>query len=229
VARSPLPAVRRCRQNFKPYIFSQSEIRRLLDGTETYQCFLKLLEPYTLRTLLLLLYGTGLRISEAVALKQVHVDIEQRVILIDKAKFYKTRLVGLGCDLCEALAKYRRQRSAAGHSTAGDAPFFSCKGGQPMEAYIVRCAFVRLRKHVGIERSDAKQQPRLHDLRHTFAVHRLLSWYRSGADLQRLLPLLSTYLGHICLESTKHYLTITPELLTQAGSRFERYIEAGGD
>ena len=163
------------------------------------------------------------------ALKQAHVDIEQRVLLIDRTKFYKTRLVGLGRDLCEALAKYRKQRSDAGHSTAENAPFFSCRNGRSMEAYIIRCAFVRLRKHVGIERSDAKQQPRLHDLRHTFAVHRLLSWYRSGADLQRLLPLLSTYLGHICLESTKHYLTMTPELLTQAGSRFERYVEAGGE
>jgi integrase len=85
-------------------------------------------------------------------------------------------------------------------------------------------AFKRLRNHAGIHRTDGgRYQPRLHDLRHTFAVHRLTSWYQQGADVQRLLPNLSVYLGHINVASTQVYLTMTPELLQEASARFESY------
>jgi len=86
-------------------------------------------------------------------------------------------------------------------------------------------AFQRLREHTGIRRSDAGRcQPRLHDLRHTFAVHRLTSWYRQGADVQNLLPYLSTYLGHANLRGTQVYLSMTPELLQEAAARFDHYV-----
>jgi integrase/recombinase XerD len=85
-------------------------------------------------------------------------------------------------------------------------------------------AFDRLRRRAGVQRSDgSRYQPRLHDLRHAFAVHRLVSWYRQGADVQRLLPQLATYLGHVHLAATQRYLTLTPELLQQASQRFEAY------
>ena len=74
-----------------------------------------------------------------------------------------------------------------------------------------------------------RHSPRLHDLRHSFAVHRLTDWYRQGADVQRLLPVLSTYLGHTDLAGTQVYLSMTPELLQQASSRFERYASGGSD
>ena len=84
--------------------------------------------------------------------------------------------------------------------------------------------FRRLRSAAGIQRpGGARRQPRLHDLRHTAAVHRVIQWYRRGADLQRLLPHLATYLGHVDLSSTQRYLTLTPELLHEASLRFERY------
>src|ERR1700676_3356939 len=77
---------------------------------------------------------------------------------------------------------------------------------------------------IGISRTDgARFQPRIHDLRHTFAVHRLISWYRQGADVQRMLPLLSVYLGHVHIRTTQVYLSMTPELLEEAGNRFEQY------
>ena len=80
----------------------------------------------------------------------------------------------------------------------------------------------------GIRRDDgACHQPRLHDLRHTFAVHRLTSWYQQGADVQKLLPHLSTYLGHVDIQSTQVYLTMTPELLDEAGKRFAQYAAEG--
>lgn len=91
-------------------------------------------------------------------------------------------------------------------------------------------AFCRLRESAGVHRHDgARYQPRLHDLRHGFAVHRLVSWYRQGADVQRLLPQLATYLGHVHVAATQRYLTMTPELLHEASLRFERYAMAGGN
>ena len=85
-------------------------------------------------------------------------------------------------------------------------------------------AFVRLRTYSGVGRSDgARYQPRLHDLRHSFAVHRLTSWYQQGANVQHLLPHLATYLGHVSLAATQIYLTMTPELLRAASVRFELY------
>jgi len=85
-----------------------------------------------------------------------------------------------------------------------------------------------VREQAGVRRSDgARYQPRLHDLRHTFAVHRLISWYRQGADVQKLLHHLSVYLGHVHLADTQVYLSMTPELLREANARFERYTEEG--
>lgn len=220
---SPLPRRRACRATFAPHIFSRAEIRLLLDGTATYQTILQRLQPDTLRIMLLLLYGTGLRISEAVSLTEADVDLDHGMLTIQLTKFYKTRLVGVGGDLCQALKDYRRKRNPCNPARDNSAPFFTCKNGDPVSDHLIRNAFVRLRNHVGLKRGDAKQQPRLHDLRHTFAVHRLVSWYSTGADVQRLLPLLATHLGHVGIESTKHYLTMTPELLEQASVRFAQY------
>lgn len=220
---SPMPRCRACSTTFTPYIFARAEIRRLLDATDTYQAFIQRLQPDTLRVMLLLLYGTGLRISEAVGLTKADVDLEHGVLTIRLTKFYKTRLVGLGSDLCGALQCYRKKRKTEGQAKDESVAFFTCKNGAPVTDHLIRNAFVRLCKHVSLKRVDVKQQPRLHDLRHTFAVHRLVSWYDRGADVQRLLPLLATHLGHISIETTKHYLTMTPELLEQANARFDRY------
>jgi len=87
--------------------------------------------------------------------------------------------------------------------------------------------FGRLRQAAAIQREPtARYQPRIHDIRHTAAVHRLIAWYRAGADVQRLLPQLATYLGHVEIRSTQRYLTMTPELLQQASVRFERYAQS---
>jgi len=89
-------------------------------------------------------------------------------------------------------------------------------------------AFVRLRAITGVARKDGtRYQPRLHDLRYAMAVHRLVAWYREGADVQRLLPQLATYLGHVDVAATQRYLTMTPELLLEASRRFERYAQPG--
>jgi integrase/recombinase XerD len=122
------------------------------------------------------------------------------------------------------LTEYARWRTVTYQSAGGENRFFRGKRGAAIPLRTLEDTFQRLREHADVRRSDgARYQPRLHDLRHTFAVHRLTAWYRQGADVQRLLYHLSVYLGHAHLAATQVYLTMTPELLHQAGTRFERY------
>ncbi len=221
----PLPAtVPKMPERFVPYIYSQDELQRLINPVAPDQIGFRKLEPHTLRAVLLLLYGAGLRISEAVALTLEDVDLPGAVLTIRDTKFHKTRLVPIGLKLNQAMAQYASQRKEAGHSQSADAPFFVLRRGAPLSVHIVRQAFIRLRKYAGVGRTDgARYQPRLHDMRHSFVVRRLTSWYQQGADVQRLLPHLATYLGHVSIAATQVYLTMTPELLHAASVRFERY------
>jgi integrase len=123
------------------------------------------------------------------------------------------------------MAEYAKRREKAGHSQDSDAPFFVTRYGARVPLYLVQRGFRRLRAQAGVRREDgARYQPRLHDLRHSAAVHRLTAWYREGKNVQRLLPLLSTYLGHVDIVSTQLYLTMTPELLHEANKRFAKYV-----
>ena len=100
------------------------------------------------------------------------------------------------------------------------------RSGEPVKRSAAESAFCYIRKVANVFRTDgARYQPRLHDLRHAFAVNRLVTWYRQGADVQRLLPLLSTYLGHVHIAATQQYLTMTPELLQEASRRFHGYAQ----
>jgi site-specific recombinase XerD len=226
VSSSPLPTtVPKIPPRFVPYIYTHDDIRRLLNATASYRQIHILLEPYTFRMILLLLYGAGLRISEALSLRMADVDFSEAVLLIRETKFYKSRLVPIGTHLQEAMVRFAAARREAGHSELPDSPFFLGRKGDPLRIHTVQQSFRQLRAHAGIRRSDdARYQPRLHDLRHAFAVNRLVAWYKAGADVQRLLPKLSTYLGHISLSSTQRYLTMTPVLLQEACGRFERYV-----
>ena len=222
---SPLPVVIPKRpQPLVPYIYNVKELRALFDTCFNYQKAKGQLEPYMVRTLLLLLYGVGLRISEATSLTLTDVDLSQALLTIRETKFYKTRLVPIGKQLTKILLQYAAQRQKEKYSLNPDAPFFVERSGKAVKQHTIQDAFRLIRKKAGIRRTDgASYQPRLHDLRHTFAVHRLTTWYKEGADVQRLLPVLSVYMGHVCLSSTSTYLTMTPTLLEEAGRRFERY------
>lgn len=213
---------------FVPYIYSHDELRRRLAATAAYQKNRSKLEPETLRALLLLLYGAGLRLSEALSLTVADVDLTQALLTVRDTKFYKTRLVPLGAQLTEALTRYAARRQPATCAHNDEAPFLADRTGARLNISTIEGSFQRLRVCAGIRRDDgARYQPRLHDLRHTFAVHRLTAWYRAGADVQQLLPLLSTYMGHGYLSATQVYLTMTPELLHEANLRFERYALSG--
>jgi integrase/recombinase XerD len=178
VAASPVTTVIPKRPpNFVPYIYSHDELRRLLLATDVYQRNRSCVEPTTVRTMILLLYGAGLRLREAVALAPSDVDLEDRLLTIRQTKFYKSRFVPVGPQLCEALARYgRRPRSQL--PSAGDAEaFFTTRAGTPMNRYTVEGIFQRLRERAGIRRFDgARYQPRLHDLRHNAESRIMPSW-----------------------------------------------------
>ena len=200
---------------------------------KTYRKRVNQLEPHTFHALLLVLYGAGLRRGEALSLTLADIDLRAAVLTVRETKFDKTRLIPLGPQLARAMQEYAAQRTACGASQAHEAPFFVNRDGTPLAARTIRGAivskaFVQLRRAAGVVRGNgARNQPRLHDLRHSFAVHRLTAWYRQGADVQRMLPLLSTYLGHASVVGTQVYLTMTPELLGEAALRFERYVQTG--
>ena len=226
LSASPVPTtVPKLPERYKPYIYSREELRRLLDRTAASQTQRFQMEAHTFRTLLLLLYGAGLRVSEALSLNLKDVDLQEAVLDIRQTKFFKTRLVPLGNELSDVMKAYAKQRNKAGHSPDPDIPFFVTKLGTRLGRRLVDRNFQRLRTQAGVRRQDgARYQPRLHDLRHAAAVHRLTAWYREGKDVQRLLPLLATYLGHVEIASTQLYLTITPELLHEASNRFAKYV-----
>lgn len=230
-ATSPLPVTPpRFPPPLTPYIYSVEELTRLLAATDILTEPRCPLRPLTVRTLLLLLYSTGMRIGEALALRVHDVDVNQGLVTIHDTKFFKTRLVPTGPRLTAALTVYTARRRQL-PLPAGDASaFFATRTGQPVCYDDANRLFGRVRRRAGIRReSGARYQPRLHDLRHTAAVHRLIAWYQAGADVHGLLPHLATYLGHVDIAATQRYLTMTPALLREAGQRFERYArpEAG--
>ena len=200
----------------------------MLQAAQKQQPWCKL-EAHCLRALLLLLYGAGLRISEALRLTLGDMDLAERLLTIRETKFYKTRLVPMGSDLTQALTAYLADRCERGHPSPPEAFLLVTRHSLPVSVQLAEDTFKRLCREVGVRRNDdSRFAPRLHDLRHSFAVHRLTACYREGGDVQRLLPQLATYLGHVDIGCTQRYLTLTPELLGQASKRFEQYAAPGG-
>lgn len=224
--RSPLPdAGPQIPRSFQAYIYSHDELRRLLDATSGLEADHWKEQALTFRTILLVLYGVGLRPGEALRLRCCDVDLGARLLAIWDTKFFKSRLVPIGADLCKALYSYRTVRQRLPLLDEMRSSFFCTSTGHAISLAKLEKVFVRLREHAGIRRpATDRWQPRLHDIRHAFAVARLITWYREGADVQACLPLLATYLGHINLSGTQTYLTMTPELLSEASLRFERYV-----
>jgi site-specific recombinase XerD len=230
LTKAPMPtSIPKRAPTLVPYIYSRAEIRRLLDAIPSCQRFARRLEGLTLRAILLTAYGAGLRRGEMLNLSVEDVDLPNGLLTIRNTKFFKSRLVPISADLTKALSDYARWRMAM-HPSTGSGTFFVTKRGEAVQGGTLDDAFKRLRESAGVRRSDGgRYQPRLHDLRHAFAIHRLTMWYREGADVQRLIHHLSVYLGHAHLADTQVYLTMTPELLHQAGSRFERWYNRRED
>jgi len=224
VSRSPLPLTKPCEAaRFEPYIYTNQDMQRLIDAADSRHRFVWILDPHTVRTLLLLLYGTGLRISEALRLNLDDFDVENRVLTIHETKFFKSRFVPVGEDLGRVLREHLDRQWPVERRTPA-APLLRTQKYERIKRQTAELVFKRLREKAGVARpSTARYQPRLHDFRHTFAVVRLVTWYREGKNVQRLLPHLTTYLGHLRIMETQRYLTMTTELLQQASLCFERY------
>jgi integrase/recombinase XerD len=226
---SPMPSFERKRgaASFTPYIFSEAELKRLLAAVPAATRPRSEIAANTLRTFVLLLYGAGLRRGEARRLKVSDVDLPRSLLHIRGTKFFKTRNVPISASLSAVLKAFAAKHYIRPSKDGGDLLF--CKrDGTPLTDSAIGAAFRRLRAIASIKRDGgARNQPRLHDLRHTAAVHRVTSWYRVGADLNDLLPKLATYLGHKDLSGTQRYLTMTEELLAEASRRFEAFAQGG--
>jgi integrase/recombinase XerD len=225
-AACPLPVrMSRVTVRLTPYVYTEAELQRLSQAVGHLRP--GRLQAHTLQTLMLALYGAGLRIGEALRLVMSDVDLVNRVLNVRLSKFYKDRLVPIGSGLAPVLERYAATRRYLGHSEDNDAPFFLADTGDPLSIQLAEQVFSRLRRIAEVHRQDGGRfQPRLHDLRHSFAVHRLIGWYKTGADVNLMLPKLSTYLGHLQMSHTQKYLTMTPELLQQASLRFEAFAGA---
>jgi integrase/recombinase XerD len=226
---NPLPRTKpKSPRQFRPYIYSVEEVKKMIQVVDCRHRGRWHLEPRTVRTLLLLLYGTGLRIGEAIRLQHRDVDLRERILTVRETKFYKSRFVPVSPDLADLLQDHLRKQWEGRPSTP-NSPFLATYDGRPVTHLTAELAFKRIRYEAGVRRADGfYYQPRLHDFRHTFAVRRLIAWYREGKNVQRLLPHLATYLGHVSIRETSRYLTMTKELLSEAGQRFERYASQGG-
>jgi integrase/recombinase XerD len=224
-AGSPLPTdLPQLPPPFVPYIYSAEELRRLIVATEVLATPKSPLQALTFHTLLLLLYGSAIRLGEALSLTLNDVDLEQAMLTVRNTKFYKNRLVPIGPNLTRILSAYATRRRRLPLPNGEASMFFASRTGNHLRYEAVVTLFQRVRRAAALRREvTASYPPRLHDIRHTSCVHRVVSWYRTGADVQKLLPRLSTYLGHTDLSSTQVYLTMTPELMGEASARFERY------
>ena len=206
-----------------PYLYSELEVQRLLEEARSMPAQFSL-QPMTYHCLFGVLAVTGLRISEALNLESRDVNWAEGVLTIRTSKFGKSRLVPLHPTTKNVLAHYAAQRIQR-FPDRPTAAFFPSRTGARLDAGQVRRTFYRVSRQIGIREASASRGPRLHDFRHRFAVETLLRWYRSGEDVRRRLPILSTYLGHVHVTDTYWYLSNTPELMAAAGDCLERRWE----
>jgi integrase/recombinase XerD len=181
------------------------------------------LRRWTYHGLLGLLVVSGMRISEALSLRLSDVDLENAVLTVRGTKFGKSRLVPLHSSTQRVLLAYKLRRDKYLKGRPASDFFFVSKRGNRLDGAEVRRTFYALSRQTGLRGSSASHGPRLHDFRHRFAVQTLVSWYRSGEDVERRLPILSTYLGHVHVADTYWYLTTCPELMGLAVERLERH------
>lgn len=207
-----------------PFLFDPPQARRLLTvAADLPDNNRSRYRGATYHAIFALLYGLGLRVGEVSRLQLDDVDLDRDVLLIRNSKFGKTRWVPFGPRLGAVLRAYMagRPRERGG---AGDVPLFTWDGRQPVHTNSIRNTFREdIVPHLGLVIPAGTTRPRVHDLRHSFAVATLLRWYRQGLDPAARLHHLSTFLGHVNPDTTAVYLTITSDLLAEANHRFEAF------
>jgi integrase len=215
----------------RPYIYSESEIVRLLAAVRRDHTPSQPPDPrwqrytrWSWHCLFSLLIATGMRLSEVCNLRIEDIDWEEGVLTICKTKFGKSRLVPLHHTMLQALRTHIKQRDAflARFQQGALDCLFVTSRWTPIQGSHVRGKFMRISRQIGLRGPNDRHGPRLHDLRHSFAVQTLIHWYRTGENVDALLPVLSTYLGHSDVSCTYWYLRCTPDLMDAARSRLER-------
>ena len=204
----------------QPYLYSDGEIADLLHAAQGLSGTTGL-RPCTYATVLALLAVTGMRSSEPLRLNRDDVDLARGVLTVRKSKFGKSRCIPVHESTRHALANYAARRDRL-CPNPGSPSFFLSEPGARVTVWALRWTFVKLSRQVGLRGPSDSRGPRLHDLRHRFAVETLLRWYRDGVDVESHLPRLTTYLGHAHVSDTYWYLTVTPELMQLAARRLDR-------
>lgn len=222
---SPVRARRRRQTSQRvPFIFDRSSARRLLEHAAGLPDNpLAPMRGPTYRTVFAILYGLGLRVGEVSRLCCKDIDFERQLLVIRETKFSKNRLVPFGPRIAALLRAFLAVRQQHSAPLSPSSPVFSFTKNRPVNPCTISQTFHALVPRLGLEIPAGTSPPRLHDLRHSFAVGTLLRWYRSGVDPQSRLLNLSTFLGHVSPESTAVYLTITSDLFGEANRRFEQF------
>lgn len=214
-----------------PHIFHDQEVIDLLAAARQLGPSGNI-RPSTYETLFGLMASAGLRVSEALHLRDADVDLKRGLLTIRQTKFAKSRLLPVHPTTVAALVKYRKAR-ARHVATAAAMPFLiSSRGrrlGTPLGERQAHRVFNILRDGLGWVNRGGHAAIRLHDLRHTFAVSRLMRWHADGTDIDQMMLALSTYMGHAEIFYTYWYLTAVPELMALAGGKFERFADLAGD
>lgn len=200
-----------------PYLYSDKDIEELLKATSGICTPLK---ACTYATLIGLIATTGMRVGEAIALDRTDIDGRDKLLVVRESKFGKSRELPLHSTTIKALRSYARTRDQVIPSLRTPS-FFVSRAATRLIYKNVHANFFTLVRRAGLSERRPRR-PRIQDLRHTFAVKTLLGWYKAGLNVESRMPLLSTYLGHVCPTNTYWYLTATPELLRLAAERRER-------
>lgn len=209
----------------QPHIYTDEQVGELLHAAAsllpTYP-----LRPHVYEVLFGLLASTGLRISEALALRRKDADLGRGVLRINETKYRKSRLVPVHDTVAQHLRHFCERRDRESDARVSEWFLFG-RGGSPLPYTTVRTTFQKIREQHGWQSNGSLPRPRIHDLRHTFACRRLLQWYRDGIDVDHAITSLSTYLGHGKVTDTYWYLGASGALLGIASDRFARFALEG--
>jgi integrase/recombinase XerD len=222
-------------QHYRPYVFSNDELSRFFnflqrqaDQSEHPPTSFRFRSHYVFYHLI---YACGLRVSEAIRLTLSDYSPEQGTLFIQPSKFLKDRLIPIGSRVSTNLEQILNLRQRLFGAPRQGPVFLTMPERRPYGRLWTSAYFRKTLRHLGIYRPEISDRgcthgtPHLHELRRAFAVHRLMMWYREQVDVDAKLPLLATYMGHSCFAHTKTYLTLTQQLLSEAGSRFARSFD----
>jgi len=205
------------RNNYVPYVFTHEQVQSVFaacDSLTTHSLGNMDSRLFAMPGILRLLYSTGMRVSEAASLLNRDVDLDRRLIVVRKTKNQQQRLIPVNPSLYQVLKQYldARNRLPVKNTNAKDAPFFISPSGLALNQSRVYAWFRKILKKCGIPHISAGHGPRVHDLRHTCAVHSLMNQVKAGADIYCVLPILSVFLGHRNLSGTECYVRLTQEM-----------------